>query len=75
MSRYYSTDPIADFNRKDRDDQKWLDSRPRCYYCGEPIQEDVCYMVNGHKYHTDWDECKDAAAEAILPQLLQSTTL
>lgn len=70
MSRYYSDDPIADFERWDLDQQKLLDSRPRCYYCEEPIQTDACYEVNGHKYCLD---CSEAAAEAVLPQLIGVT--
>ena len=70
MSQYYSANPIADFNRKDRDDQKWLDSRPKCYYCGDPIQTDACYCVACHKYCLD---CAEAAAEAALPSLMGVT--
>jgi hypothetical protein len=47
MSNYYTDDPIADFARKDADDQEWLDSRPRCIYCDEPIQTDYCYEIEG----------------------------
>lgn len=70
MSRYYSDDPIADFERWDRDQQKLLDKLPRCYACEEPIQDDVCYCFNGHKYCLD---CKDAAADDILPEFLEAT--
>ena len=55
MSRYYSDDPIADFERWDLDQQKLLDA---------------CYEVNGHKYCLD---CSEAAAEAVLPQLIGVT--
>ena len=70
MSTYYSGNPLADANRKDRDDQKWLDSRPKCYACGDPIQEDTCYGYNGHKYHIS---CKDEAADDIMPEFLEVT--
>lgn len=70
MATYYSDDPNADFDRYDRDQQKWLNSRPRCYYCEEPIQTDACYVVNGHKYCLD---CSEAAAEAVLPHLMEAT--
>lgn len=70
MPMYYTDDPIADFDRYDRDQQKWLDSRPRCYYCEEPILTDACYVVNGHRYCLD---CSEAAAEAVLPQLMEAT--
>lgn len=26
---------------------KWLESRPECSECGEHIQEDCCYEING----------------------------
>ena len=70
MPRYYTADPHADADRKDRDDQKWLDSRPKCYACGEAIQEDTCYGHNGHKYHLD---CKDEAADDIMQEFLEAT--
>ena len=43
---YYTDDPLADFARKDADDARWLCSRPKCYECGEPIQQDFCYEIN-----------------------------
>ena len=70
MFRYYSDNPIADFNRWDKENTDWRNSRPRCYYCEEPIQTDACYVVNGHKYCLD---CSEAAAEAVLPQLMEAT--
>ena len=70
MPRYYSDDPIADFERWDREQQKLLDKLPKCYACEEPIQDDVCYCINGHKYCL---ECKDAAADDILPEFLEAT--
>lgn len=68
----WTDDPVADFDRYDREGQQWLDSRPKCYYCGDPIRTDACYAVNGHKYCLD---CSEAAAEAVLPQLLGVTML
>ena len=47
-----------------------LDKLPRCYACDEPIQDDVCYCFHGHKYCLD---CKDAAADDILPEFLEAT--
>ena len=66
MPRYYTADPIADADRKDRDDQKWLDSRPHCHACGEAITSDFAYH---------WDDawyckaCKDDLAENILQEI------
>ena len=47
---YFTDDPLYDFTRYDTENQKWLDSRPICAGCGDPIQENVCYEINGHKY-------------------------
>ena len=43
---YYTDNPLADFARKDADDQRWLDSLPKCCECGEPIQDDFCFVIN-----------------------------
>ena len=31
----------------DQREQEWLDSLPICEECGEPIQEDHCYNIDG----------------------------
>mgnify|MGYP003290279589 CR=1 FL=1 len=38
-----SGDPVADFLRKDAEDAKYLNSRPRCCECGEYIQDEKYY--------------------------------
>lgn len=43
---YYTDNPLADFDRKDADDARWLASLPKCAECGEPIQTDFCYEIN-----------------------------
>lgn len=43
---YPTADPIADFNRWERERQRELKKLPKCYECGEPIQDDVCYEIN-----------------------------
>lgn len=40
-------DPIRDFDRWDEEQSRWLESRPECADCGEPIQEDHCFEYNG----------------------------
>lgn len=68
MSQYYSANPIADFNRWDKENTDWLNSRPRCYACGEAITSDFAYR---------WDDawycktCKDDLAENILQEIYQ----
>ena len=63
MSLYYSDDPIRDFNRKDRDDQKKLERRPVCCLCEEHIQDEYAYRDG-----EDWycEDCKDGLAEKLL---------
>ena len=44
---YRTDDPIADFHRWDADQQKHLHSLPLCDKCCEPIQDDICYEIDG----------------------------
>ena len=41
MSVYVSSDPDADFLRRDREQQEWEDSLPHCECCGDPIDDYV----------------------------------
>lgn len=43
----YTDDPVADFHAYDDEQQKWLDSLPVCAECGQPIQDDYCYEIDG----------------------------
>ena len=38
---FYSDDPVRDFLRHDREQQRKLDGRPKCAVCDEPIQDDL----------------------------------
>lgn len=49
MKHYYNgptDDPLRDADNYDRDNQAWLDSRPKCWACGEPIQDDQLYQFD-----------------------------
>ncbi len=46
MSYFRSGDPLDDFDRHDREQQKWLDSCPVCEICGEHIQDEHLYLIN-----------------------------
>ena len=46
MSYHRTGDPIADFNRKDAEESRWLDSLPKCKRCGRPIQEENCFDLS-----------------------------
>lgn len=47
MSCFRCGDPLDDFNRLDREESAWLESRPKCDICGNPIQDDHFYLING----------------------------
>ena len=40
-------DPLDDFNRRDAEEARWLASLPQCGICGEPIQDDHYYEIEG----------------------------
>lgn len=44
---FRTDDPRADFNRWDAEQQSKLDKLPKCAECGEPIQTEKCYEVDG----------------------------
>ena len=54
---FYSDDPIKDFERRDEEQTKWLEQRPVCSECGQHIQADFYYEING---------------EAICPECLET---
>jgi formylmethanofuran dehydrogenase subunit E len=43
----YTDDPVADFERHDAEQQEKLDKLPKCADCGQPIQDDYLYDLNG----------------------------
>lgn len=53
---FRSDNPIRDFERYDAEQQRKLDRLPKCAYCGEPIQDEKCYRINGDLVHTDCAE-------------------
>jgi formylmethanofuran dehydrogenase subunit E len=42
-----SNDPLADFNYWDAEQERRLAGRPVCKDCGEPIQEDSAFYMDG----------------------------
>lgn len=65
-----SGSPHKDADRYDRIQQAWLDSRPQCSCCGEPIQESAFYVVHGKKFCVDcqehaWEELKADYLEVV----------
>ena len=47
-------DPVADFERHDREQAEWLKKLPTCQICGDAIQQERAFEKNGF-----WicDEC------------------
>ena len=43
-------DPLKDFWEKMIADEEWLDTRPICDQCGERIQDDCYWLINGEKF-------------------------
>ena len=46
-------DNYDQFLKHDREEAKWLDSLPKCDYCGEPIQDDDLFDIDDVLYHMD----------------------
>ena len=49
-------DPLDDFNDWDDEQYEWLQSRPVCDLCKDPIQEEFYYDLGGMKI---CEHCKD----------------
>lgn len=43
----YTANPIADFDAWDREQNKRLAELPECEDCGNPIQDEEAYYING----------------------------
>ena len=54
---YRSDDPVADFERWNADQEKELSRLPKCIDCGEPIQDDYLFDINGDLF---CEECMKA---------------
>lgn len=54
-----------DLERREREQEEWLRSRPVCEFCGDPIQEEVYYEPEpGMKY------CPDCFSEYVRDNFL-----
>lgn len=42
----WTDDPIADFERYDREQQEYMQKLPRCSECDNHIQDDIAYYIN-----------------------------
>lgn len=50
---YRTDDPVRDFEAQDREQQRRLARCPICYECGEPIQDEKLFYIDGRFYHED----------------------
>jgi formylmethanofuran dehydrogenase subunit E len=59
---FRTDDPHADFDRHERRKTEWLDSRPKCSDCNEPIQDEHAYYIHG-----EWicEECVEECRKAV----------
>lgn len=44
---YYTNNPVLDFQRHDRAQEMALSKLPKCKCCGEPIQQDDAFCIDG----------------------------
>ena len=65
MSIWYSDNPVEDFSRWDAEQNRQLAQRPECADCGEPIQEEEAYYINGF-----WicERCIESYRREVLPE-------
>jgi formylmethanofuran dehydrogenase subunit E len=43
----YSDDPGADYDAFDREQTDWVEARPVCAICGEHIQDEYLFNIDG----------------------------
>ena len=48
---FYTGDPLSDFAKHDAEQQAQLDKLPECAECGEKIQDEYAYYINGEWIH------------------------
>jgi formylmethanofuran dehydrogenase subunit E len=52
----FTDDPVKDYDRHSSEQDRKLDNLPICSECEEPIQDDMCYEINGEYI---CEECMD----------------
>ena len=62
---FYTDDPLADFERYDEEQNKWLERLPVCVDCNNHIQDETAYYING-----EWicEDCMEAYKQVVLPE-------
>lgn len=61
----YTDDPVLDFARHDAEQEAWLQRRPVCADCGDHIQDEEAYYINGEWVCMD---CMDSYLREISPE-------
>ena len=46
----YTDDPVMDYINHDKEQSRWLLSRPVCSICREPIQDDTVFVIGEKNY-------------------------
>lgn len=41
------------WERHDAEQEAWLEELPKCDYCGEPIQDEFLYEIQGETLHKE----------------------
>ena len=61
---FYTDDPIRDFLNHDAEQTRQLEQRPICEDCGEPIQDETAFYING-----EWicESCMDSYRLDVMP--------
>ena len=49
----YCPDNYDAWKKHDQQETDWLNSRPRCEHCGEAIQDEDLFDLEGTLYHID----------------------
>lgn len=46
----FTDDPLHDFYENEAREERWRQTRPICMSCGERIQDEYAYIINGEIY-------------------------
>lgn len=62
---YYTDDPLMDYSRYETDQERQLEQLPVCEDCGEHIQDETAFYING-----EWicESCMDSYRREVLPE-------
>ena len=64
----YTDDPSYDYDNYCRDREEQLQKYPECGICGERIQDDFCYVIDGVTY---CEECLKDEFRVLTEDLME----